>query len=180
MLRLYTDESPGLKVDPFVVLVLSVGFIISVVALHSTTPHVSKQECNVSLTPDAQFWPRSPKSSPRRHIPFYQSRACDTGLVLYCALAPFLVSPIRSASSCFLFVLGWKKTKSRFYTRFRRPRLSCLFSLSKNTRFSSWILQCSLSLVQDIIAVLRISRVCVAQRTATASSGSIGARIASL
>jgi hypothetical protein len=37
MLRLYTDESPGLKVDPFVVLVLSVGFIISVVALHSTT-----------------------------------------------------------------------------------------------------------------------------------------------
>jgi len=31
---LYTDESPGLKVDPVVVLVLSVGFIISVVALH--------------------------------------------------------------------------------------------------------------------------------------------------
>ncbi|KAI4748256.1 hypothetical protein E4T50_01436 [Aureobasidium sp. EXF-12298] len=45
MLRLYTDESPGLKVDPFVVLVLSVGFIISVVALHSTTPYMSKQEC---------------------------------------------------------------------------------------------------------------------------------------
>ena len=44
MLRLYTDESPGLKVDPFVVLVLSVGFIISVVALHSTTPHVRKQD----------------------------------------------------------------------------------------------------------------------------------------
>jgi hypothetical protein len=44
MLRLYTDESPGLKVDPFVVLVLSVGFIISVVALHSTAPHPSKQE----------------------------------------------------------------------------------------------------------------------------------------
>ena len=35
---LYTDESPGLKVDPFVVLVLSVGFIISVVALHSKLP----------------------------------------------------------------------------------------------------------------------------------------------
>lgn len=33
---LYTDESPGLKVDPFVVMVLSIGFIISVVALHST------------------------------------------------------------------------------------------------------------------------------------------------
>lgn len=35
MLKLYTDESPGLKVDPVVVLVLSVGFIVSVVALHS-------------------------------------------------------------------------------------------------------------------------------------------------
>ncbi|CAO1605702.1 hypothetical protein XANCAGTX0491_009207 [Xanthoria calcicola] len=31
---LYTDESPGLKVDPVVVLVLSLGFIFSVVALH--------------------------------------------------------------------------------------------------------------------------------------------------
>ncbi|KAF2834096.1 putative beta subunit of the Sec61p ER translocation complex [Patellaria atrata CBS 101060] len=31
---LYTDESPGLKVDPVVVMVLSIGFIISVVALH--------------------------------------------------------------------------------------------------------------------------------------------------
>jgi len=35
MLRLYTDESPGLKVDPVVVLVLSLVFIFSVVALHS-------------------------------------------------------------------------------------------------------------------------------------------------
>ena len=35
---LYTDESPGLKVDPFVVMVLSIGFIISVVALHSKHP----------------------------------------------------------------------------------------------------------------------------------------------
>ncbi|KAK6344870.1 Arf guanine nucleotide exchange factor sbh1 [Orbilia javanica] len=34
MLKLYTDESPGLKVDPVVVLVLSLGFIFSVVALH--------------------------------------------------------------------------------------------------------------------------------------------------
>ncbi|KAK7223848.1 hypothetical protein V2G26_011851 [Clonostachys chloroleuca] len=34
MLRLYTDESPGLKVDPVVVLVLSIVFIFSVVALH--------------------------------------------------------------------------------------------------------------------------------------------------
>ena len=39
MLRLYTDESPGLKVDPFVVMVLSIGFIISVVALHSKLIH---------------------------------------------------------------------------------------------------------------------------------------------
>jgi protein transport protein SEC61 subunit beta len=34
MLRLYTDESPGLKVDPVVVLILSIVFIFSVVALH--------------------------------------------------------------------------------------------------------------------------------------------------
>ena len=34
---LYTDESPGLKVDPVVVFVLSTGFIFSVVALHSTS-----------------------------------------------------------------------------------------------------------------------------------------------
>ena len=33
--ELYTDESPGLKIDPVVVLVLSLGFIFSVVALHS-------------------------------------------------------------------------------------------------------------------------------------------------
>jgi len=35
MAELYTDESPGLKVDPVVVLVLSLVFIFSVVALHS-------------------------------------------------------------------------------------------------------------------------------------------------
>ena len=34
---LYTDESPGLKVDPVIVLVLSLVFIFSVVALHSTS-----------------------------------------------------------------------------------------------------------------------------------------------
>ncbi|KAF7512571.1 hypothetical protein GJ744_000832 [Endocarpon pusillum] len=34
MLRLYTDESQGFRVDPVVVLVLSLGFIMSVVALH--------------------------------------------------------------------------------------------------------------------------------------------------
>lgn len=35
LLELYTDESAGLKVDPVVVLVLSLVFIFSVVALHS-------------------------------------------------------------------------------------------------------------------------------------------------
>ena len=34
-IEMYTDESPGLKVDPVIVLVLSLGFIFSVVALHS-------------------------------------------------------------------------------------------------------------------------------------------------
>ncbi|MCJ1372660.1 Arf guanine nucleotide exchange factor sbh1 [Loxospora ochrophaea] len=34
MLKLYTDESPGLKIDPVVVLVLALAFIFSVVALH--------------------------------------------------------------------------------------------------------------------------------------------------
>ena len=47
MLRLYTDESPGLKVDPVVVLVLSLGFIMSVVALHSESPYAVVEETNV-------------------------------------------------------------------------------------------------------------------------------------
>ncbi|KIY72326.1 Pre protein translocase Sec Sec61-beta subunit [Cylindrobasidium torrendii FP15055 ss-10] len=34
MLKLYTDDSPGLRVDPFVVLVLSVAFIGSIFFLH--------------------------------------------------------------------------------------------------------------------------------------------------
>lgn len=34
MTGLYTDESPGLKVDPVVVMTLSITFIISVVMLH--------------------------------------------------------------------------------------------------------------------------------------------------
>lgn len=37
-LGLYTDESPGLKVDPVVVMTLSVVFIFSVVALHGLQP----------------------------------------------------------------------------------------------------------------------------------------------
>jgi len=43
---LYTDESPGLKVDPVVVMTLSVVFIFSVVALHGMC---SPAECNVLL-----------------------------------------------------------------------------------------------------------------------------------
>jgi hypothetical protein len=77
MLKLYTDESPGLKVDPFVVMVLSIGFIISVVALHSEysqvcTPaglfrsaavrfqinHVGIFQGNIALT--------DPRNSPRK------------------------------------------------------------------------------------------------------------------
>ncbi|KAK9383016.1 Sec61beta family-domain-containing protein [Kockiozyma suomiensis] len=34
MLKLYTDEAAGLIVDPMIVMVLSIGFILSVVALH--------------------------------------------------------------------------------------------------------------------------------------------------
>ncbi|KAN0066140.1 Arf guanine nucleotide exchange factor sbh1 [Thecaphora frezii] len=34
MMRLYTDDSKGLSVDPVVVLVLSIAFVFSVVLLH--------------------------------------------------------------------------------------------------------------------------------------------------
>ncbi|EIW75547.1 Pre protein translocase Sec Sec61-beta subunit [Coniophora puteana RWD-64-598 SS2] len=34
MLKLYTDDSPGLRVDPFVVLILSLSFIASIFFLH--------------------------------------------------------------------------------------------------------------------------------------------------
>jgi len=34
MLRLYTDDSPGLRIDPFVVMVLSIVFIFSIFFLH--------------------------------------------------------------------------------------------------------------------------------------------------
>ena len=52
MLRLYTDESPGLKVDPVVVLVLSLVFIFSVVALHSKLedPSVDSEGVRCVLT----------------------------------------------------------------------------------------------------------------------------------
>jgi protein transport protein SEC61 subunit beta len=34
MLKLYTDDSPGLRVDPYVVLILSLVFIASIFFLH--------------------------------------------------------------------------------------------------------------------------------------------------
>jgi len=34
MMKLYTDDAPGLKVDPVVVIVLSLAFIASVFLLH--------------------------------------------------------------------------------------------------------------------------------------------------
>ncbi|ODV82690.1 hypothetical protein CANARDRAFT_10350 [[Candida] arabinofermentans NRRL YB-2248] len=34
MLKIYTDESQGFKIDPMVVLVLAIAFIFSVVLLH--------------------------------------------------------------------------------------------------------------------------------------------------
>ncbi|KAJ2918127.1 hypothetical protein MD484_g2325, partial [Candolleomyces efflorescens] len=34
MLKLYTDDSPGLRIDPFIVLVLSLSFIASIFFLH--------------------------------------------------------------------------------------------------------------------------------------------------
>ncbi|KAK0186437.1 Sec61beta family-domain-containing protein [Armillaria mellea] len=34
MLKLYTDDSPGLRVDPFIVLMLSIAFIASIFFLH--------------------------------------------------------------------------------------------------------------------------------------------------
>lgn len=62
---LYTDESPGLKVDPVVVLVLSLVFIFSVVALHSTSPldPLPLQLCVLTLF---QLSPRLPESSPAK------------------------------------------------------------------------------------------------------------------
>ncbi|KIM59888.1 hypothetical protein SCLCIDRAFT_1217336 [Scleroderma citrinum Foug A] len=34
MLKLYTDDSPGLRVDPYIVLILSLAFIFSIFFLH--------------------------------------------------------------------------------------------------------------------------------------------------
>ncbi|BFZ53208.1 Arf guanine nucleotide exchange factor sbh1 [Savitreella phatthalungensis] len=42
MLKLYTDDAPGLKVDPLVIMVLSVAFVGSVFALHIIAKIISK------------------------------------------------------------------------------------------------------------------------------------------
>ncbi|CCD25289.1 Arf family guanine nucleotide exchange factor SBH1 NDAI_0E04720 [Naumovozyma dairenensis CBS 421] len=42
MLKIYSDEATGLKIDPLVVLFLAVGFIFSVVALHIISKITSK------------------------------------------------------------------------------------------------------------------------------------------
>jgi hypothetical protein len=61
---LYTDESPGLKVDPVVVMTLSVVFIFSVVALHgmSTLVALPDNPSNAVM----QSLPRSCVNSPHR------------------------------------------------------------------------------------------------------------------
>ena len=79
---LYTDESPGLKVDPVVVMTLSVVFIFSVVALHGESPfpfppfphhpltparsHRKGYAQNLLITTPATLlsarWPRTPAS----------------------------------------------------------------------------------------------------------------------
>jgi protein transport protein SEC61 subunit beta len=49
MLKLYTDESPGLRVDPVVVLVLSLGFIFSVVGLHGKLEFNGSVSCVIGV-----------------------------------------------------------------------------------------------------------------------------------
>ena len=74
---LYTDESPGLKVDPVVVMTLSVVFIFSVVALHGT--------CSFS---SSRFLPNEKQSSPRSCADSPHRMATQTAFPL--PLIPFL------------------------------------------------------------------------------------------
>ena len=57
-LGLYTDESPGLKVDPVVVLVLSLGFIFSVVALHGESSLLSSPSAQDEFDGTGMRWVR--------------------------------------------------------------------------------------------------------------------------
>jgi hypothetical protein len=54
LIGLYTDESPGLKVDPVVVMTLSVVFIFSVVALHGMYIQSSLTSIILTLTSHRQ------------------------------------------------------------------------------------------------------------------------------
>lgn len=60
---LYTDESPGLKVDPVVVLVLSLVFIFSVVALHSTSCCAGVSMSGRKANMEMQLLPKLPENS---------------------------------------------------------------------------------------------------------------------
>lgn len=68
---LYTDESPGLKVDPVVVLVLSLVFIFSVVALHSELlPTMVDSAVFVFANFSIKSLPRSAASSRAKRLSF--------------------------------------------------------------------------------------------------------------
>jgi preprotein translocase subunit Sec61beta len=87
---LYTDESPGLKVDPVVVLVLSLVFIFSVVALHSTIPLCPRrhQWCVLTLV---QLSPRSPESSPAKLHDDEGETQRDEGEMIFYGVGPLTV-----------------------------------------------------------------------------------------
>lgn len=74
---LYTDESPGLKVDPVVVMTLSVVFIFSVVALHGKPSIAISID---SVTDEAlQSLPRSCANSPHKLPHTSLSQTLDDG-----------------------------------------------------------------------------------------------------
>jgi hypothetical protein len=86
---LYTDESPGLKVDPVVVMVLSVVFIFSVVALHGWSNLLF---ANSYILTTSQSLPRSctdfPHSLPKTITPeditldSYWSALCSSDAII--------------------------------------------------------------------------------------------------
>ncbi|KAA8575535.1 hypothetical protein EYC84_004680 [Monilinia fructicola] len=79
MLRLYTDESPGLKVDPVVVLVLSLVFIFSVVALHIIAK-LGKVKEGRAFTVLFLYYKQSSRGSKELTDIYFQahSSACDS------------------------------------------------------------------------------------------------------
>jgi hypothetical protein len=65
MLKLYTDESPGLRVDPVVVLVLSLGFIFSVVGLHGKLVLIIGSLISRSIEADISLFPSHCQDHPQ-------------------------------------------------------------------------------------------------------------------